>query len=84
MVEATNSFRRHPTSISYVYKVFYHLDMLWMDIGCTLHCYTCVSGVEFFENYGVGDPNWYCGFMVEATDSFRLHPTSISYVYKVF
>ncbi len=32
MVEATNSFRRHPTSISYVYRVVYHLDMLWMDI----------------------------------------------------
>ena len=40
MVEATNSFRRHPTSISYVYKVFYHLDMLWIDIG--VHPYTVI------------------------------------------
>ncbi len=49
MVEATNSFRRHPTSISYVYKVFEHLDMLWMDI---LHPYTVIMvqvGVNFWK-----------------------------------
>ncbi len=36
------------------------------------------------ENWGVGEAKWYGGFMVEATNSFRRHPTSISYVYKVF
>ncbi len=48
MVEATNSFRRHLTSISYVYKVFEHLDMLWMDIW--VHPYTVILvqvGVHF-------------------------------------
>jgi hypothetical protein len=49
-------------------------------MGAHLHCYTCVSGVEFLENCGVGEGKWYCGFMIEATNSFRLHPTSISYV----
>jgi hypothetical protein len=32
MVEATNPLGVHPTSMSYVYKVFDHLDMLWMGI----------------------------------------------------
>ena len=36
--EATNHCRLHPTSISYVYKVFYHLDMLLM--GLLVHPYT--------------------------------------------
>jgi len=30
MVKAPNPREVHPTSISYVYKVFQHLDMLWM------------------------------------------------------
>jgi hypothetical protein len=30
MVEAPNPLGVHPTSMSYVYKVFQHLDMLWM------------------------------------------------------
>jgi hypothetical protein len=32
MLEAPKPLGVHPTSISYVYKVFYHLDMLWMGI----------------------------------------------------
>ena len=53
-------------------------------MGAPLHCYTCVSGGEFLINWGVGEAKWYCGFVVKAKNSFRLHPTSISYVYKVF
>ena len=30
MVEAPNPLGVHPTSMSYVYKVFQHLDMPWM------------------------------------------------------
>jgi hypothetical protein len=50
MVEAGNPCRLHPTSIVYVYKVFYHLDMLWM--GIWVHPYTVthhvkVMGVNF-------------------------------------
>jgi hypothetical protein len=52
-------------------------------MGAPLHCNTCVGGGEFLESWGVGESKWYCGVMVEATNSFRLHPTSISYVYKV-
>jgi hypothetical protein len=38
MLEAPKPLGVHPTSISYVYKVFYHLDMLWM--GIWVHPYT--------------------------------------------
>ncbi len=53
-------------------------------MGAPLHCYTLVIGDEFWDNWGVGEAKLYYGFMVEATNSFRLHPTSISYAYKVF
>ncbi len=46
-------------------------------MGTPLHCYTCVGGGEFLESWGVGESKWYCGVMVKATNSFRLHPTSI-------
>ena len=38
MVEAPNPREVHPTSMSYVYTVFQHLDMLWM--GILVHPYT--------------------------------------------
>ncbi len=59
--------------------------MMWMDIS--VHPYTVVMvqvGVIYLESWGVGEAKWCCGVMVEATNSFRRHPTSISYVYKVF
>jgi hypothetical protein len=53
-------------------------------MGAPLHCYTCVGGGEFLESLGVSEAEQCCGFMVKATNSFRRHPTSTSYVYKVF
>ena len=38
MVEAPNPLGVHPTSMSYVYKVFQHLDMPW--IGIWVYPYT--------------------------------------------
>jgi hypothetical protein len=52
-------------------------------MGAPLHCNTFVGGGEFLESWGVGEAKLYCDLMVESTNSFRLHPTSISYVYKV-
>ena len=46
-------------------------------MGTPLHCYTCVSGGGFLESWGVGESEWYFGVIVEATNSFRLYPTSI-------
>ena len=44
VVEATNLHRLHPTSISYVYTVFQHLDMLWMGIWVYPYTVTSVQG----------------------------------------
>jgi hypothetical protein len=52
-------------------------------VGAPFHCNTYVVGGEFLESWAVGESEWFCGAMVEDTNSFRLHPTSISYVYKV-
>ena len=38
MVEASKPHSLHPTSMLYIYNVFYHLDMLWMDMW--VHPYT--------------------------------------------
>ena len=55
MVEAPNPHEVHPISISHIYKVFYHLDMLWMSIW--VHPYTVPpvqTGVEFCKIRGMG------------------------------
>jgi hypothetical protein len=53
-------------------------------MGAPLHCYTCVGESECFENWGMGEAEKLCcGDMVEATNIFRLHPTSISYIQSV-
>ncbi len=48
-LQTANSFRRHPTSISYVYKVFQHLDMLWMDSWVHPYTDTCAGRVSFWK-----------------------------------
>jgi hypothetical protein len=53
-------------------------------MGAPLHCYIGASGDEYFESLCVGETECCCGVMVEATNSFRRHHPSISYVYKVF
>jgi len=40
--------------------------------------------VDFKENWGGAEPERCCNVMVEAPNPHRLHPTSKSYVYKVF
>ncbi len=55
--------------------------MLLMDIW--VHPYTVIT-VQVGVKWGVGESKWCRGVMVEATNSFRRHHTSMSYVYKVF
>ncbi len=55
MIEAPNPLGVHPTSISYAYKVFQHLDMLWIwayECGLTRLC-LCRFGVDF-KKFRVG------------------------------
>jgi hypothetical protein len=51
MVEATNPQRLHPTFILDVYKVFEHVEMLWMGIWeCTYAVLHVQVGVNFRKN----------------------------------
>jgi len=54
MVEAPNPLGVHPTSMSYVYKVFQHLDMLWMGIWVYHYTVTPVQVGVNFRKIGVG------------------------------
>jgi len=74
--------------MSYIYKVFEHLEQLWMGIWQHNHTVatTEVSTVlgelaEILDNVSV---EMIPLVIVEAVDPFKLHPTSMSYIYKVF
>ena len=61
IVEAVKPFKLHPTSMSYIYKVFEHLEQLWMGIWQHTHTVTTtevspVLGelVEILEDVSVG------------------------------
>jgi hypothetical protein len=54
MVEAPNPLGVHPTSMSYVYKVFQHLDMLWMGIWVRPYTVMPVQVGSGFYEIGVG------------------------------
>jgi hypothetical protein len=43
MVEAVEPFKLHPTSMSYIYKVFEHLQLLWMGIWLHTHNITTTN-----------------------------------------
>jgi len=40
IVEAVEPFKLHPTSMTYIYKVFEHLKQLWMFIRQHIHTVT--------------------------------------------
>jgi hypothetical protein len=40
MVEAVKPFKLHPTSMSYLYEVFEHLQLLCIDIWMHIHSVT--------------------------------------------
>jgi hypothetical protein len=49
MVEAEGPFKLHPTSMSYIYKVFGHLKQLWMGIWQHTHP---VTTTELSPDFG--------------------------------
>jgi hypothetical protein len=55
MVEAPNPLGVHPTSMSYVYTVFQHLDMLWMGIWVYLHTVASVEVGGIFWKIGMAE-----------------------------
>ena len=52
MVETVEPFKLHTTSMSYIHKVFEHLQMLWMGIG--LHTHT-VTTTDVSSDSDVGE-----------------------------
>jgi hypothetical protein len=77
MVEAPNTLGVHPMSISYVYKVFQHLDMSWMGIWVRPYIVTPMQvKVDFRDR---AEPKSCCNVKVEAPNPLGVHPTSISY-----
>ena len=55
MVEAPKPHKLHPTSTTYIYKVFLHLDMLWI-MGTWVHPYIVPpvqAGVDLGEIKGI-------------------------------
>ena len=86
MVEAARGFRLHPTSIVEVYTVFYNLSICceW-TYGCTPYTVIPVQvGANFLKNWGMCKPKRRWGVIDETARGFRLHPTSMLDVYKVF
>jgi hypothetical protein len=84
-VEVDRGFWLHPTSILDVYKVFWHLDMLWT--GICVHPYTVTPvqvGGGFLGCLGRPEPVWCCNVMVEAQTPHEVHSASIWYVCIVF
>jgi hypothetical protein len=49
MIDAVEPFKLHPTSMSYIYKVFEHLKQFWM--GIWQHTHT-VTTTEVFPDLG--------------------------------
>ena len=43
VIEAVEPFKLHPTSMTYIYKVFEHLKQLWM--GIWQHTHTVITTV---------------------------------------
>jgi hypothetical protein len=88
IVEAVEPFKLHPTSMSHIYKVFEHLKQLWMGIWQHTHTVTTTDVspdlgefAEILDDVSVEmiplRYRWGCR-------TFKLHPTSMSYIYKVF
>ena len=88
IVEAVEPFKLHPTSMSYIYKLYEHLKQLWMGIWQHTHTVTTTEVSsdlgEFTEILDDVVWEWSQYAIVEAVEPFKLHPTSMSYIYKVF
>jgi hypothetical protein len=50
MVEAVEPFKLHPTSMSYLYKVFEHLQLLGMGIWMHIHSVTTTDVPHVWES----------------------------------
>ena len=88
MIDAVKPFKMHSTSMSYLYEVFEYLQLLWMCIWLHTHTVTTTDVspdlAELAEILGDASVQPYHYAIVEAVEPFKLHPTSMSYLYEVF
>jgi hypothetical protein len=85
MVEAVEPFKMHHTSMSYLYEVFEHLQLLWMGIWLHIQNITTADvSPDLGELAEMQECKPYHYAMVEAVEPFKLHITSMSYLYEVF
>ena len=88
LVGLPNPLRLHPTSMSYVFKLFKNLDMLWM--GIWVHPYTVTpeqqigAGCWCWVFGGRLEPEWWCNAKMEAQTPHGVSSTSIWQACKVF
>jgi hypothetical protein len=90
MVEAVEPFKLHITSMSYLYEVFEHLQLLCIDIYIWMHIHS-VTTTDVSPDLGelaksLGDArvqtislsySWGCR-------TFQMHITTMSYLYETF
>jgi hypothetical protein len=87
-IEAVEPFKLHPMSMSFIYEAFDCLLKLWMSNGFTLTLLPPMMLPQIWESLlksylmQVYKPCYYA--LVEAVESFKLHPMSMSYIYEVF
>ena len=72
--------------MSFIYKVFEHLKQLWMGIWRHTHSVTTTDvspdlGEELAEILDDVNVKLSQYAITEAVEPFKLHPTSISYIY---
>jgi hypothetical protein len=74
--------------MSYIYKVFEQLKQLWMGIWQHTHTVTTTEvSPDLGELAEIRDDvsvEMIPLYIVEVVEPFKLHPTSMSYIYKVF
>jgi hypothetical protein len=89
IVEGVEPFKLHPTSMSYTYiRCFNTLNSCGWAYGSTLTPLPPQRFPQIWESsltsYNMKMWKWYHDTIVEAVEPFKLHPTSMSYIYKLF
>ncbi len=84
IVESVILFKLLPTSILDIFNVFEHIDMLVKHMVVPLLSYTHLNWLRFWWSGSLVEWKWCHYIMVEAVTLFKLLPTSILDIYKVF
>ena len=88
IVEAVEPIKLHPTFMAYKHEVFEHFQLLCIDIWLHTHSVFITDVSQIWERLPKSLVMQVCKpyhfAMVEAVEHFKLHITSMSYLYEVF